>query len=136
MNSELRLFFVATALSAAAGSVSTLAIARATGWQEPRDPGTLPAFEDRYMRIFELPEQDRKYVRAILYKYQERRREIEGRAAAAAAMELSDLGRTMDTELCAILPPDKQKRYYALLDVGSAAESAGPQNNKNNINKK
>ncbi|MBI3819371.1 MAG: hypothetical protein HY286_11810 [Planctomycetes bacterium] len=120
MISEIRLFLAATILSAAAGSLATLAVLKATGATDSRDQGTLPEFEDRFVRDFGLPEGDRKFVRAILHKYQDRRREIEGRAAEAAEKELTDLGRTIDAELCAILPPDRQKRYYALLDRAPA----------------
>lgn len=125
MLSEIRLFLLATVLSAAAGSVATLAVQRATGQGESREPGALPSFEDRFMRDFDLPEDDRRFVRAILYKYQERRREIEGRAAESARKELSDLARTIDAELCAILPIQKQNRYYALLDAQASGAEAG-----------
>jgi hypothetical protein len=111
MSSETASLIVATLLAAAAGSAATLAVQKASGTFEIRDTGALPTFEDQFIREFNLPESDRKVVRSILYKYRDRRRVIEGRAAAQAARELADLGRTIDAELCAILPPDRQKRY-------------------------
>lgn len=122
-----RWLLLAVALSACAGSIATLAVQKAAGLPDAREAGALPEFEDRFIREFELPETDRRIVRAILNKFQERRREIEGRAAQAAANELADLGRTIDTELLLILPPAKRDRYTALFATPAAPgpESGG-----------
>ncbi|MFN0206551.1 MAG: hypothetical protein ACKVS6_09605 [Planctomycetota bacterium] len=111
MTVEIRSLVFASLLAAAAGSVATLAIQKAAGTFDVRDAEALPRYEDQFIHEFELPESDRKLVRSILYKYRDRRRAIEGRSASKASKELSDLGRTIDAELCAILPPDRQTRY-------------------------
>jgi hypothetical protein len=84
---------------------------RALHAAEPREPGDLADFERRFVREFEVPESKRPLVRAILSEYRERRREIEGGAAATAAPKLLQAGREADDRLRRILPPPRRDEY-------------------------
>jgi hypothetical protein len=103
--------WLAGILCFAAGSVSTLAVGKAVSEPRVLDPGDLPGFEDRFVREFGLPESKTALVRTILRDYREKRRLIEGQAAAVAREKLERAGREADAKLRGILPPPERARY-------------------------
>jgi hypothetical protein len=111
LSSLIRTVAAASLLSAAAGAAGSMAVSRALAGAEVRDPGNLPAFEERFVREFGFPESKRKLVRTILREYRDRRREIEGQAAAQSRADLADAGRDVDGSLRGILPPEKRRLY-------------------------
>ncbi|MBL8693312.1 MAG: hypothetical protein JNJ88_04370 [Planctomycetes bacterium] len=99
------------ALSAAAGASATLALTRVLPGVDARSFDELPAFEERFAREFGLGDRERALVRTILRDYRDRRREIEGQAAASARAELTRAGREVDWQLRGILPPPQRELY-------------------------
>ncbi|HKE02195.1 MAG TPA: hypothetical protein VKE69_14350 [Planctomycetota bacterium] len=107
--------------------MATLATERALRAPELRDPGDLPELEERFVRDFDLPDSKRQLVRAILREYRDRRREIEGRTAAAARDELARAGREADAKLRGILTPPQRAAYDARISPPREPLAAGSQ---------
>jgi hypothetical protein len=118
MHTSVPLAWIAGVLCFAAGAVSSLAVTRAVNEPKVLDPGDLPGFEERFAREFEIPESKQPLVRTILRDYRERRRLIEGQAAAIARDKLERAGREADARLRGILPPPQRAEYDEWLARG------------------
>ncbi len=111
MGSLSRAIVLVSILSASAGAAGALAASEALRRPQILDPGDLPGFEERFVAEFGIAAEERPLVRSILREYRERRREIEGDAAATARTALVQAGKEVDWKLRGILPPPRRRDY-------------------------